>query len=280
MNISRRRCLILIAAGVTTPRNLAAELLRGVPRLGVLAPGVVAQVPYWNGLWDGLRDLGCVDGRTIKSDVKESAGSLVSLPALARELVALRPDAIVAGSPPAVDAAKTATRTIPVIMLGVSSPLELGFIKGFPRPGGNVTGVTLLAQGLGAKRLQLLREVLPELSRVAVLWNPSNRGAVITFQETQRGAHSLGMTVISAPVTKADDVPRSLAATLSERPGALNVISGPVTVGQRERAAIVEFAVKHRLCSISSFPAEAADGGRRQSQRSTSAPQLQSSTRS
>jgi putative ABC transport system substrate-binding protein len=258
MNISRRRFLALVCADVATPRGVAAQHRAGSPVVGFLVAGIVRQSPHYNGLRQGLRDLGYVEGQTIEVHIKSAEGKPDRLPALASELVAERPNVIVAVSPPAVDAAKSATRTIPIVMLGVSTPVELGFVASLSKPGGNVTGLTILGEGLGAKRLQFLTEVVPGLSRVAVLWNPSNRGAVLTFRETERAAKSIRITIISAPVTKAEDIPSALRAALSGRPGALNVISDPVTVGQR--ATIIDFATRHGLCGISSFPEEAADG--------------------
>ena len=257
--ISRRDLLTSGAAIFGAPFIAHAQPAPKVPRAGVLFAGVSARSPQLEGLWQGLRDLGYVDGRNIVIDFNTAEGHLDRLPQLAAELVAHRCDVIVAPTPAAVGAAKAATLTIPIVMLVVSAPVELGFVKSFARPGGNVTGITMLGEGLAGKRLQLLKEVVPGLSRVAVIWNPTNPGNVTTVKETERAAPELGLTVISSPVQRAGDLSRALTAALSERPGALSVVGDPVTFGQR--ALIIDFAAKNRLPSIYNFPEETADGG-------------------
>ena len=199
-----------------------------------------------------LRELGYAEGQNITIEYRYTEGKPDRAPELATELVRLKVDIIVAaGGPTWVQAAKNATKTIPIIMVGAGAdPVEAGLVESLARPGGNVTGITLLNTELGGKRLELLKEAVPKMARVAVLYDPANPVTVRESKEVLRvAARALGLTVRSWEVRAADDFERVFAALSKERPDGLYVAGGgPLLNVNRKR--IVEFALKSRLPSM------------------------------
>jgi ABC-type uncharacterized transport system substrate-binding protein len=156
---------------------------------------------------------------------------------------------LVTGGDPGIRAAKNATKTIPIVMMGAGAdPVEAGIIDSLARPGGNVTGLTNLSRELGGKRLELLKEAVPKLARVAVLHDPANRNHVLELKEVQTAARPLGLTVRSWEVRAADGFERVFAALSKERPDGLYVLGGPLMRANEKR--IVGFALKSRLPSV------------------------------
>jgi len=246
--VSRRQLVILLGALALSASFAAVSQPAKIPRIGWLQP-VVPQNNSSDFLEDfrqGLRDLGYVDGKNVQIEVRWGEGKLEGLPALAAELVRMKVDVIVAVSAPCVLAAKEATRTIPIVMPLSSDPVGDGLVASLARPGGNITGLSLMTPDVGARRLQLLKEVFPKLSRpVAVLWNPDYVGMAARFRQAERVAPSVGMGVVSVEVRDSRELERALAAMDRDRPEALVLLADPLTLSQRLR--IVEFTTAERI---------------------------------
>jgi putative ABC transport system substrate-binding protein len=202
----------------------------------------------WEGFRQRLRDLGYIDGRNVTMEWRWSEGKTDRLPALAQELVALRPDVIVASGTQAVRAAKQATSTIPIVMAVSSHPEKIGLVESLARPGGNVTGLTNVALELQGKRLELLKEIAPAVSRVALLWNPASPVEPFGFRELLAAAPAVGVQIQSVEVRGPDDFPAAFAAVAAQRAQALQVHGNPVNF--KGRQAIADFALRNRLPSI------------------------------
>jgi putative tryptophan/tyrosine transport system substrate-binding protein len=198
---------------------------------------------------DGLRELGYVEGKNIQLEIRWGEGRLERLPSLAAELVALNVDVIVAATSPAVAAARQATRTIPIVMPLSSDPVGDGLVASLARPGGNITGLSVMSPELGEKRVQLLREMFPGASHaVAVLWNPAYVGMRARFEQAKSVAPTVGLTVRSVEVRDTGDLALAFESIIHEHPDALLLLVDPFTLSQRAR--IVEFAAKERLPAI------------------------------
>jgi putative ABC transport system substrate-binding protein len=250
---SRRQVVISLGAVVlTAPLTLFSQQPPAkTPRVGFLQPAVPenGSSSFLEDFRQGLRELGYVEGKNLQLEVRWGEGKLDRLPALAEELVLLKVDVIVAVTSPSVMAAKQATGTIPIVMPFSSDPVGDGLVKSLARPGGNITGLSMMAPELGAKRLQLLKEVFPKIFRpVAVLWNPDYVGMMARFRETQGVAPAVGMNVRSVEVRDSRELERALETMDRERPDALLLLADPLTVSQRSR--IVEYAAEERLPAI------------------------------
>lgn len=185
--MSRPVLLIILAFGLpTAPFPAGAQQPAESPRIGILIPGLLAEYSRnLDGFRRGLRDLGYVQGQNIRLELRSAQAKSEKLPELAAELVRLKMDVIVASGTPAAVAAKHATTTTPVVMAVAGDPVGTGLVASLARPGGNITGLSLMAPELAGKRLQLLKEVVPGASRVAVLWNEANPYAVLVWRETR-----------------------------------------------------------------------------------------------
>jgi putative ABC transport system substrate-binding protein len=173
----RRRDFVALVVGGTSmwPLRVHAQQPQKIPRIGVLLPGTPASfLPRTRAFLDGLRDLGHVDGKTIAIEWKWGQDRVETLPGLAAELARSNVDVIVTGGTPAAKALKAATRTIPIVMAIIGDPVAAGLVDSLARPGGNATGFSIVAPELGSKRLELLKEIVPKLSLVAVLLNSNN----------------------------------------------------------------------------------------------------------
>jgi ABC-type uncharacterized transport system substrate-binding protein len=198
-----------------------------------------------------LRELGYIEGQNIAIEYRYAGGKLDRAPELAAELVRLKVDIIVvAGGDRLVLAAKNATKTIPIVMVGQGlDPVRAGLVESLARPGGNVTGITNLSRELGGKRLELLKEAVPKLARVAVLYDPANRAQVLELKEVLPiAARALGLTVRPWEVRDADDFDKVFATLSKERPDGLYVLGGPLMFANEKRTA--DFALKSRLPSV------------------------------
>jgi len=182
------------------------------------------------------------------------------LPLLARELVALKPDVIVATSDLAIAAVRRETQTIPIVMAFSSDPAGAGFVASLARPGGSVTGLSTLSPEINGKRLGLPREVVPGLSRVALLWNPDSRGNLLDYKETEVAARSLHLELQSVELSRVEDLDRAFSAVTKGRAQALIVpVGNPITVARRDQVA--SFARRSRLPSIYGAKEYVDDGG-------------------
>ena len=230
-----------------------------VSRIAVLAPGCPPPSPTLDTFLQGLRDLGYVDGQTITIEWRYSEGRAERFPDLAAELARLKVDLIVAVSTPAALAAKHAASTIPIVMVYVADPVGTGLVTSLGRPGGNLTGISDMATDLSAKRLELLKEAVPTLSRVAVLWNSADPGMVLRFREIETAARVLGLTLQSLEVRGPDGFEWAFTAMTQERPDGLFVVAEVLTLTHRCR--ILDFAARNRLPAMYEFGVFAREGG-------------------
>jgi putative ABC transport system substrate-binding protein len=231
MKCHRRRVLIAIAGGVALlPLDASAQTTAKVYRMGVLdtvPPDL--RSPSQVAFWEELRLRGYVEGKNLVVDRRNAAGQVDLLPALARELVALRPDLIMAVSPPPSRAAKDATSTIPIVIIGVADPVGLGLVASLAHPGGNLTGVTTLVPGnLVAKGMQMMQEMVPSAKRIALLVNPTNEMHRIVQHEASQAAPQLGVQLQIHQARTTDEVEPALQAAVTDRAAALMVIADPL----------------------------------------------------
>jgi putative ABC transport system substrate-binding protein len=196
----------------------------------------------------GLHDLGYVEGQNAMLEIRWVEGRDERLATIMAELVALGVTVIVTSGTPAAQAAMKATRTIPIVVAAAGDFVGAGLVNSLSRPGGNVIGTSDLTADLSGKRLELLRDVVPGLSRVAVLWNGANPGAIRTWQETQEAAKTLGMHVHALDVRQLAEVDAAIATASRERAGAFVVIQDPFTVFNRSR--IVQIVQRSRLPAV------------------------------
>ena len=192
--------------------------------------------------------LGYVEGKNIAFEYRSAEGKLDRLPALADELVRLKVDVLVTAATPAALAAKNATRTIPIVFLSVADPVAAGLVDSLARPGGNITGFTTIAAVLAGKRLELLKETVPKLSRVAVLWDPQDPGSAQQWKESQLPARELGLQLHSMEVSSADKFESAFKEATKARSAALAVTQSPLANSNQKQ--IADLAAKYRLPAI------------------------------
>ena len=209
-------------------------------------------------LREGLGQLGYVEGRNLIINFVWAAGQQEQFPALARELVRLTPDVILTAGTPGTLAAKQATHSIPIVAIA-GDLLGAGIVSSLAKPGGNVTGLSALTADLGGKWLELMRETLPKLSRVAVLRNPSNPYTAIAWKGTQPAAQTLGLALQPIEVERPDDVDAALARIKAARPDGVVVLPDRVLLAYRQ--PIVQFALMNRLPGMFPFREFAEEGG-------------------
>jgi putative ABC transport system substrate-binding protein len=207
----------------------------------------------------GLLKLGYVEGQNITIERRYANGQLDRLPQLAAELAHLPLDVILTQSFPAALAAKQATTTIPIVVVGAGDPVATGLVASFARPGGNITGVSALETELSGKRLELLKEAFPKLAHVAVLWNAADLGMTLKFGELERAAHALRVAVQASAVREPKDFDLVFSEMIRKRPDALFVITDPLT--QLNRKQLLELATKSRLPAMYENSSYVDDGG-------------------
>lgn len=220
------------------------------PRIGVLTLAVWSSTPLAEAFSQGLREHGYLEGQNIVLEHRYAEGRAGRLSALAAELVRLKVDVIVTQSDAAALAAKQATQTIPIVMAIAGDPVKAGVVANLARPGGNVTGLTLVHPELSGKRLQLLKEVVPKTTVVAVIWNPTNRAAAGFLRETEAAARSLGLKLHAFEARGPAELDAAFKAVADARPTAFFTIPNGVFADNVTR--IVEFATKSRLPGV--FP--------------------------
>ena len=248
-----RRFIPVMTLAAATCLGAQAQQPAKVYRIGYLSAGSAATT-YTRppeALRQGLRELGWVEGRNLAIEYRYAEGHADRLPALAEELVRLKVDVIVASPTPSALAARNATPTIPVVGLGLTQPVAAGLVASLARPGGNVTGLTYGADtDIAGKQLQLLKEVIPEVRRVAVLHNPAGSPVhPFVIQSIQGAARSLDLPLVMLEARRPDDFDAAFAAMVRERAGALLLTGDPMYFVHRARLA--ELATKHRLPSMS-----------------------------
>jgi putative ABC transport system substrate-binding protein len=220
-----------------------------IPRIGYLSLNSPSTNPARiEAFRQGLRELGYVEGKNISIEYRYAEGNLARLPALAAELVRLKVEVIVTSSPSPTRAAKEATVTIPIVFAQDGDPVASGFVASLARPGGNITGLSTLAPELSGKRLELLKEVVPKLSRVAVFGSSTTSSTAPTLKETELAAGAFKVQLQYLDVLDAKDIETAFRAASKGRVDAVLVLAGPVVFSQR--AQIAELAVKSRLPAI------------------------------
>lgn len=243
---------ILAVSFVLSAQPLAgAQPAAKVPRIGYLDASGDSSTPSpsLEAFRQGLRDLGYVEGRNIRVEYRYAGGKLDRVPSLVAELVQLKVDVLVAPVLPAIRAAKQATKTIPLVMVLAVDPVATGVVDSLARPGGNVTGLTRLTRDLSGKRLELLKEAVPGLSRVGVLWDTEAPGPVIAFKEYEAASRALKMQLQSLEVRGPEPaLEGAFQAAAKGRAGGLVVITNPVL--RRLVKRITELAIKKRLPAI------------------------------
>jgi len=244
----RREFIALVGGAAAWPLGTrAAGPSARTKRLGILEPGGPPE-PLVEALLQKLQDLGYVEGTNINFEYRWALGKLDRLEDLAKELVGSNVDLITVLSTPAALAALNATRTIPIIFTGVGDPAGAGVVPNLARPGGNITGISLLATELSSKRLEVLREIVPNMSRVAMLWNDTNPSMVLRAHEAQTAATKFGVVIQSVGVHIPMDLDAAFVAIESGHVDALLTLVDPFTREHRKR--IVDFAAQRRLPAI------------------------------
>jgi putative ABC transport system substrate-binding protein len=216
-------------------------------------------VPVHRALLESLRERGYELGRNVMLEYRSAKGQIERLPEFAAELVRLKVDVVITTGDSPARAASAATKTIPIVAIGVADPVAIGMAASLARPGGNVTGLAVNAAEISAKRLQLLKEAVPKLSRAAVLWNSTLKSMELQFQKVETAAPSLGVTVLSLRVSSSADFDKAFSAISQSRSGGLIVLFGPLRGDDLPR--IVEFVSRNRIPTIFELGRGVSDGG-------------------
>ena len=234
---------------LATVFHAAAQQPTKIPRIGYLiGPALSANSTRIEALRQGLRDLGYIEGKSIVIDWRSAEGKIDRLPSLAAELVRLKVDIIVSAGPTATRLAKEATVTIPIVMAQDTDPVGNGFVTSLARPGGNITGLSILAPEISGKQMELLKEIVPRLSRVAVIGESTNPGHTQQLKEVELAARAFKVQVQNLDVRDPRDFETAFRAASKGRADAVLVLGGPVLNSQRTR--VVGLAVKSRLPAI------------------------------
>ena len=244
--MDRRAFIAGVAGGLlAAPLDVEAQQAGKVYRIGFLRQGQPPK-PWVEALQQGLRDLGYVEGRNLVWEFRSTDGSLDQLPRFAEELVRLKVDIIVASASSAAIAAKGATSSVPIVFAGVYHPLEVGLVPSLARPGGNITGVALNAAEMTGKRLQLLKDLVPSLKRVAILSHPGHPTNAVQLAGAAAAASALGVQLVEVPVRGGDDLDSALKALR----GIDGLLHSDTPLFTTHRARVVEAIVRTRLPAI------------------------------
>jgi putative ABC transport system substrate-binding protein len=243
--------VLLAGAVIVVPLSGEADPAASFPRIGFLNTASLSDPrvpPFLQAFRQGLRELGYVEGQNIAIELRWAEGQYDRLPSLAVELVRLKVNIIVAAGPSAVQAAKQATETIPIVMPAVADPVVMGFVTSLARPGGNITGISNMQPELIGKQLELLKEILPKISRVALLGNPANPGNVPLVRYAQDAARVLGVRLQPSEARDAREIDSAFVEISRERADAVIVLSDTVLLDSRTR--IADHAVRRRLPTV------------------------------
>jgi len=242
--------------------SLAAQAQQtgNVYRIGFLGNSTAALEANLVGPFrEGLRDLGYVEGRNVLIEYRWAEGKYDRFPALIGELLALKVAEIVTAGTPATLAVKKATTSVPLVMTAVGDPVGTGIVPSLSHPGGNITGLTAISTEMDAKRLELLREVVPSVSYIALLWNAGSSLQVLAEKQVQAAAQVLRMRVLSLGVKTEEEIKSALAVMARERPDALLVLADRLLL--HHRALIMDFATRHRLPGVHAYRELVEAGG-------------------
>jgi ABC-type uncharacterized transport system substrate-binding protein len=259
----KRRDIIAAFAGALSlsPWRALAQQPKRVWRIGFLGDGPRAErfAISFQPFLDGLHELGYVVGDNIRIEERWSEGDRGRLPALAAELVALKPEVIVTHGVPGANALYAATQSVPIVVAAAPDLVATGLAASLARPGGNVTGLSDQTSDLPEKEIQVLRDAVPGLRRISILWNSANPGASLTFEATRRAAEKAGLEIKLVGITSPDELEHAIAEAVQHRPDGLVVVNDVLTVGYRRQIAAA--ALKYRLPSICALSPFADVGG-------------------
>jgi putative ABC transport system substrate-binding protein len=252
-------CIVAVVFFVA-PLAAGTQPAENVHRIGFLGNSTAAlEVHLVGSFREGLRDLGYVEGQNIVIEYRWAEGKYERFPALIAELLAQKVEMIVTAGTPASLAVKRATTSIPLVMVGVGDPVDTGLVASLARPGGNITGINSTVEGLEGKRLELLREVIPKLSHLAVFWNPENPTLLHILKEMQAAAQVLGITLQVLEVRTSGELEETFKAIVRVGPGALRVTGDRLFLHHRQR--IMDFATTQRLPMVPTHPELVEAGG-------------------
>lgn len=237
-----------------------AQQPKTLSRIGLLIAGsrtgMSASIGWFR---DGLRELGYIEGENILIEERYADAELDRLSSLAAELLRLKVEVVVTAGTPGVRAWTKVTKTIPIVFVGAGDPVASGIVASLARPGGNVTGISQFGPELGGKRLEILKEAFPKVTRVAYLWTPDLLGSASGLRGSEIAAPALGVKLQSLPVRTSNDIDGAFAAALKERAQALTAQTAPILNTYKKR--VIEFAAKHRLPAIYNQAEWAEAGG-------------------
>jgi ABC-type uncharacterized transport system substrate-binding protein len=240
--------------------SVEAQQPKKLHRIGFLLGGSSSVYSAWIDVFrQGLKEFGYIEGKNIAIEYRYAEGKADRLPVLAADLVGLKVDVIVASSTPNVLAVRKASATIPIVFVSISDPVASGLVASLARPGGNITGLTILAPELSGKRLELLKEAVPNVIRVATLWNSANPAQELQWKDMQAAAQELRLQLQSLEVRSSNDFDSAFEAALRERAQALITTPEPLINTYLKR--IVEFADKNRLPAMYASPQFVDAGG-------------------
>jgi putative ABC transport system substrate-binding protein len=258
----RRRDFMVLAIGGMTiwPLPVHAQHVQKISRIGVLLPGTPASFALrTKAFLDGLRELGHVEGKTVAIEWKWGQDRVETLSELAAELVRSNVDVIVTGGTAAAKALKAATQQIPIVVAIIGDPVAAGLVENLARPNGNLTGFSIVAPELGGKRLQLLKEIVPNVSAVSVLLNTRNPQSQIELKEMQTAAGAMGLQLYPAEISTEVGLEDAFATINMAAVQALVVLTDPILFSQRQRT--VDLARSHKLPAMYFFQGFVEDGG-------------------
>ena len=258
----RRREFILALGGAAAawPLKGHAQQSQKVPRIGVLLPGTAASFALRTKAFiEGLRELGYIDGQTVAIEWKWGQDRVEGLSELAAELVGRNVDVLLTGGTAAAKALKSATGTIPIVMAIIGDPVAAGLVESLARPGGNATGFSIVAPDLSGKRLELLKEIVPDISPVAVMLNPKNPQSQFELKEMQAAAQALGLQLHAVEVSPQELLEEAFATMTRASARGLIVLTDPIFFSQRRK--IVDLASRSRLPAMYFFQDFVAEGG-------------------
>jgi putative tryptophan/tyrosine transport system substrate-binding protein len=254
----RREFIAGLGGAVLLPAAPRAKRSDKTYRIGWLNPIPIPEV-WISAFRQGLQDFNYVERKNLIIEYRWGDGDFDRLPRMAAELVRLNPDVIVSANTAALLALQKETQTIPIVMMGPGDPLAVGIVNSLARPGGNITGVSQIAPELSGKRLELFKEAVPKLARVTVLSNPGNAAVVLSLQETRAAAKMLDLSLDSIDVREPREFARAFSAVVEKRPDGLVLLLDSMILS--ERTSLAEFALEHRLPSISPFREFTEAGG-------------------
>jgi putative tryptophan/tyrosine transport system substrate-binding protein len=259
--MSKKLALVLLTTLMLASVHLAdAQQTKKIQRIGFLSPFSSSDSALWDQAFrQGLRDLGWVEGKNVSIEYRYAEGRNDRLPDLVADLVRLNVDIIVASVATDALVAKKVTQKIPIVVASAGDLVASGLVDSLARPGGNVTGLSQIAPELAGKRLELLKEIVPKLSHVAVLWRPEGASSPLAWKESQLPAHALGLQLHSMEVRSSNDFAKAFEGATRARAGAVAIMPDPLFVANLKR--IAELAVKSRLPSIFHLREFADSGG-------------------